>query len=81
MLRISFSSSLALLRSRSHSATASDVATPRLLYCVQRVDDLLRRRAYIHWYERFGVDAEDMRAAAEALLDTVDAYAEARAAL
>jgi hypothetical protein len=60
---------------------ASDVATPRLLYCVQRVDDLLRRRAYIHWYERFGVDAEDMRAAAEALLDTVDAYAEARAAL
>ena len=60
------------------AACASDTATPRLLYCVERVDALVRRRAYVHWYEKFGVEADDLRAAAEALLDTVDAYAAAR---
>ena len=60
------------------TACASDVATPRLLYCVERVDSLIHRRAYVHWYEKFGVEADDLRAAAEALLDTVDAYAAVR---
>jgi hypothetical protein len=58
----------------------SDVATPRLLACVERVEQLLRLRAYLHWYERFGVGADHMQAAAESVLDTVDAYAAAAAA-
>jgi uncharacterized membrane protein len=56
------------------------VATPRLLACVERVEQLLRLRAYLHWYERFGVGADHMQAAAESVLDTVDAYAAAAAA-
>jgi len=62
------------------SIVNSDVATPRLLACVERVEQLLRLRAYLHWYERFGVGADHMQAAAESVLDTVDAYAAAAAA-
>lgn len=58
----------------------SDVAMPRLLACAERVESLLRLRAYVHWYERFGVGPAHLQAAAESLLDTVDAYAAAAAA-
>lgn len=59
----------------------SDIAAPRLLACAERVEALLRLRAYVHWYERFGVGPAHLQAAAESLLDTVDAYAAAAAAV
>jgi Tubulin/FtsZ family, GTPase domain len=69
------SAALSSLNARSLTvAIHSDAFTSRLLHTVERVENLLRLRAYLHWYERFGVGSDHMRAAAETLLDAVDAY-------
>jgi len=61
-------------------AANSDGMLPTLVGCITRADELLRAGAYLHWYERFGVERTHIEAAAEAVLNTVDAYMEARAA-
>lgn len=70
-----YSTALSSLNARSLTlAVHSDAFTTHLLHTVERVENLLRLRAYLHWYERFGVGSDHVRAAAETLLDAVDAY-------
>lgn len=52
----------------------SDALLGTLIGCVDRVETLMHVGAYLHWYERFGVTKDHLRAASESLLNTVDAY-------
>lgn len=51
-----------------------DGMLPCLLHCVERCEALVRAGAYMHWYERFGVTPGHIKAAAESVLDVVEAY-------
>ena len=39
-----------------------------------RAEELLAVRAYLHWYERYGVGADEIAAGINGLLDVVEAY-------
>lgn len=60
------------------TAANTDWMVPNLISCVERTDELLHVGAYVHWYERFGVERGHIQAAAEAVLDAADAYMDAR---
>ena len=50
---------------------------PALSRCVTRASALLDVGAYVHWYERFGIEAEHVRIAVESVAEVIDAYSEA----
>ena len=56
-------------------ASNSSWHVPVLTKAVQRVGLQMRVRAYLHWYERFGIDAEHITVAAESVAEAADAYA------
>lgn len=80
LLRPSSSSRISAVRSLT-LASNSDWFVPGLVHCCMRVEGLMRARAYLHHYARFGVDALLIKEAAESVLNTADAYAEACAVL
>jgi hypothetical protein len=47
---------------------------PALEHCVGRCVALLEAKAYLHWYERFGVTAEHIIVATESVQAVADAY-------
>lgn len=55
-------------------AANSTWLAPTLEHCVGRAAALLEARAYLHWYERFGVTAEHLTVALESVQATADAY-------
>jgi len=55
-------------------ASNSTWATPTLEHCAARAAALLEAKAYVHWYERFGVTAEHLAVAVESVRTTADAY-------
>jgi hypothetical protein len=69
--------SSSLLPARTLTVAANTTwMVPSLVRCVARCDAMIRAGAYLHWYERFGVGAEDVEAAAESLARVVEAYAD-----
>jgi hypothetical protein len=61
-------------------ASNSDGMLSSLMHCMERVDELMRVGAYLHWYDRFGVTKDHIQAAAESVLATIDSYMDARTA-
>jgi hypothetical protein len=55
-------------------ASNSTWMVPALEHCVGRCAALLEAKAYLHWYERFGVTAEHVLVAAESVRAAADAY-------
>ena len=55
-------------------ASNSTWATPTLEHCATRASALLEAKAYVHWYERFGVTAEHLAVAVESVRTTADVY-------
>ncbi len=55
-------------------ASNNDIFVAPLVRTLTRAEELLSVRAYVHWYERYGVDGESITAAMSSLLDVVDVY-------
>ena len=55
-------------------ASNSTWMVPALAHCLNRSAALLAARAYVHWYERFGVTAEHLLVAMESVQAAIDAY-------
>ena len=53
---------------------AAPLVTPKLEGIVARAHRMLEAGAFVHWYERHGVEREDLLAAQQALADVADAY-------
>ena len=54
--------------------TNGSLMLPTLARCVERSTDLLRAHAYVHWYERFGINEEHIGVAVESVASVVGAY-------
>jgi hypothetical protein len=55
-------------------ASNSDAFAAPLVRTLTRAEELLAVGAYVHWYERYGVDGEQIVGAMHTLLDVVETY-------
>ena len=58
--------------------TNSNWMVPTLSRCVERASTLLEAGAYVHWFERFGIDEEHIGVAVDSVADVVSTYSSAR---
>jgi hypothetical protein len=55
-------------------ASNNDAFVSPLLRTLTRAEELLAVGAYVHWYERYNVGADDIAEAVNSLLNVIDVY-------